>query len=236
MAGIFSMDSKLSQILSRLWDLLLLNILWIVGSLPLVTAGAATIAAYDVGLRIVEDSDSGIVAPFFKAYKDNLLQGIALTLAYTVLIVAIVLDFMLFEGMEGNPTFLLIIGILSAVLIHVHFFYVFALAARYRNNLYRHLTNSRRIFVRFFGKSMFCTVLVAAEIWLFFFNGWLMLFVGAFIAPVLIFTTISSFAIRMFHKIESEGGVMTEAEDSENTDEAGSTAETDSDTDNETEV
>jgi predicted PurR-regulated permease PerM len=54
---------------------------------------------------------------------------------------------------------------------------------------------------------------VAAEIWIFFFNGWLLMFVGAFIAPVLVIVTKSTFAIHLFKKIEAEGGSVSERAD-----------------------
>lgn len=214
MAGIFSIDSKFTQFLSRLWDMFLLNILFLVGCIPIVTAGASAIAAYDVALRIVEDTDSGIVVPFFKAYKENIRQGIVLTIVHDVFALGVILDFIMFEASEDPPIFLLIVGILAAVLVHVHFFYVYALTARYSNNLFRHLSNSRKIFVRFIGKSFVCTVLTAAEIWLFFFNGWLLIFIGVFIAPILIIMTTSAIALPVFRKIEKEGGVITESESS----------------------
>lgn len=212
MAGIFSIDSKFTQVLSRLWDMFLLNILFLVGCLPVVTAGASAIAAYDVALRIVEDTDSGIVAPFFKAYKENIRQGIVLTLVHTAFLFGVILDFLLFETSEDQPIFLLIIGILAAVIVHVHFFYVYALAARYTNNLFRHLSNSRNIFVRFIGKSILCTLVTAAEAWLFLFNGWLLMFIGVFIAPIIMIMTTSAIALPVFRKIEKEGGVITEDE------------------------
>lgn len=204
MAKLISFDSKIAQFLSRIWDLLLLNLLFLLGSLPVVTFGASAIAAYTVMLKIVEEREDGIVPAYFRAFKANLRQGMLLTIALVVLTVAVAADFFLFEIIEGNPIVFLMLGILCTGFLFVHFFYVFALSARYRNSLYRHLTNSRAIFSRFFVRSLLCTALVAFEVWLFLFNDWLLLFVGVFIAPILIIATISTFAIKFFRIIEAE--------------------------------
>lgn len=206
MAKLISFDSKAAQFLSRIWDLLLLNLLFLLGSLPVVTFGVSAIAAYTVMLKIVEEREDSIVRAYFCAFRENLRQGLILTIALAVATAAVAVDFFLFENIENNPIGFLILGILSAGLVFVHFFYVFALSARYRNSLFRHLTNSRTIFFRFFVQSLLCSALVAFEAWLFFFNDWLLLFVGVFIAPVLMIATISAFAVKLFRVIEAENG------------------------------
>lgn len=204
MAKLFSFDSKPAQFLSRIWDLFLLNFLFVFCSLPIVTLGVSAVAAYTVALKIVEDREGGIVRDYFCAFKANLRQGLILSVAFILAVAAVAIDFYLFETVENNPIGFLIVGIISAVLVFVHFFYVFALSARYKSTLFRHLTNSRNIFFRFYGRSLLCSLLVAFEVWLFFFSGWLLLYIGVFIAPILIITTISSFAIKFFRTIESE--------------------------------
>ena len=196
----------------------LLNILFILGSLPIVTFGVSAIAAYTVTLKMVEDHDESIVLAYFRAFKANLRQGLILSVAFIVLVAAVILDFILFEIVEGNPIGFLILGFISAGLVFVHFFYVWALAARYQNSLYRHLTNSRSIFIRFFGRSMLCTVFVAFQVWLFFMTDWMLLFIGVFIAPILIISTISAFAMKLFREIEADGGVIHPDDDDEEKD------------------
>ena len=197
--------------------MVLLNILWVLGCLPIVTIGVSTIAAYQVALRMVEESDAGIIVPFVLAYRDNFKKGLILTLILFILCGAVILDFRLFFFVEGNPIIFLIIGIIAAVLLMVHFFYVFPLVARYQNKIFWHLTNSRNIFVRFFLRSLACTILIALECWLFFAYSWQLLFVGVFIGPILIILTKSAFAIKIFRIIETEGGVVSPAETDNNT-------------------
>ena len=210
MANFFSFDSKAAQFFSRLWDLFVLNFFFILGSLPIITFGVSAIAAYTVALRIVENREDSIAIAFFRAYKANLKQGVMLTLGFLLAAAAVFTDFMLFEKIENNPIIFAIAGVISTVLVFVHFFYVFALAARYKGSLFHHMTNSRNIFFKFYGRSFLCALLVFFEVWLFAFNGWLLFYVGVFIAPILIITTKSFFAMKFFRALETEDTAVAE--------------------------
>ena len=122
MAKFFSYESKTAQVLARIWDLLLLNFLFLLGSLPILTFGVSAIAAYSVMMKVIEDRDTGIVKEYLRAYRANLKQGMVLSGVTIILIIAVGADFFLFENVNGNPLIFLILGILSLVLFHVHFF------------------------------------------------------------------------------------------------------------------
>ena len=202
--NIISYGSKGAKFLSRLWDLFLLNFLWIAGSLPIITIGVSTIAAYSIALKIVADDEIPVFHTFLQAYKDNFKQGLIVSVLFFAFTASAVLDFILFEAVESNPIGFSILGFVTAAVVLMHSIYIFPLISRYRNKLHRHLVNSRRIFLRFFVKTLICILLVAAEIWLFFFNGHMLMFVGFFVAPALVFCTVGAFANKIFIKLEKE--------------------------------
>ena len=181
--------------MARLWDLFLLDLLWVAGSLPILTVGVSTIAAYSVTLRLVEEDDPRVFREFLRAYRENLRQGLGVSVALLVVGAAAALDFLLFEVVDGNPIILLIIGMLTAAFLLLHLLYVFPLVARYENTVYRHLTNSRQIFIRYFIRTVACLAIVAGEVWLFLFNGMLMIYIGFFVLPVLVISTVSAFSM-----------------------------------------
>ena len=55
MGRLFAMDGKVFGFLSRTADLVLLNLLWILFSLPVVTLGASTTAIYTVVLKMARN-------------------------------------------------------------------------------------------------------------------------------------------------------------------------------------
>lgn len=63
------------RILTRIFDLILLNILWLLTSIPVVTLGAATAALYSVLLSAAEKKEGYIVRDYWKAFRRNFKQS-----------------------------------------------------------------------------------------------------------------------------------------------------------------
>lgn len=89
----FSYESKFSQLLLKLCNACMLNVLWFVCSLPIVTMGAATTALYYACLKIVRDEDSHVAAQFFRSFRQNFRQATQIWL--------ILLGCGLFLGLDG---------------------------------------------------------------------------------------------------------------------------------------
>ena len=82
MRSFFSMDGKFYTVMTQIADLLFVSILWIVGCLPIVTAITSTASMYYVIVKCIR-FDCGRVWPeFWEAYRNNLRQGIALTILF----------------------------------------------------------------------------------------------------------------------------------------------------------
>ena len=76
MGGLFNYDNPIWRFVGRIWDLFILNLLWVLCSLPIVTFGASTTAMYYCTMKITRDRDSGgVLSMFFHSFKDNLLQS-----------------------------------------------------------------------------------------------------------------------------------------------------------------
>lgn len=206
--AIIAFGSKGAQFLSKLWDMFVLNFLWLLGSLPVLTLGVSTLAAYRVCLKMVEDEDPEVAREFVRAYRESLSQGLALTLLCLFCGSSALLSFFLFEALQGNPMFMLMIGFTITTVGIIHALYLFPLTARYKNSIYQHLCNSREIFFHYFAKTLGCLLLVALEIWVFFFNGLVLIYLGFFVAPVLVMATVSAFAMKIFRDLEQTAGKL----------------------------
>lgn len=75
MASIFAPDSALMRVLTRIADLMILNVLFLVTSLPLVTLPASLTALCFVSLRIATDTDRTIVGDYFRSFRQNFRQA-----------------------------------------------------------------------------------------------------------------------------------------------------------------
>lgn len=198
---LFSIDGPLYNFFSRLLDMIKLNMLWFLFSLPVVTIGASTAAAFSVTIRMVDEREGYIAKQFWTAFKANLKQGIPAGLLNLFFVYALYLDFQLFHAVEGNPIYFLILGIVGSVMCFCYFIYAYALMARYDNTLLKTLKNSMDISVKYFGRTVMIAVVVAVEIIVFIFNTTTM-FLGLLIGPAVIFLTISGPAMYIFRDIE----------------------------------
>ena len=84
--GLFNYDNPVWRFIGKLGDLILLNILWIVCSIPIVTAGAATTAVYYVTLKLVRDENDGTIKKLFSIpLRRNFVQS---TIIWVILLAA----------------------------------------------------------------------------------------------------------------------------------------------------
>lgn len=198
---LFSVDGPLYHFFSRLLDMIKLNFLWLLFSLPVVTIGASTAAAFSITLKMVDEREGYIARQFWTAFKANLKQGIPTGLLNLFFVYALYLDFQLFHAVEGNPIYFLILGIVGSVMCFGYFVYSYALMARYENTFLRTLKNSMDISIRYFGRTIMIAVVLAVEIVIFMFNT-TTIFLGLLIGPAVIFLTISGPAMYIFRDIE----------------------------------
>lgn len=201
--GLFSIEGPLYKFLSRLWDMIVLNFLWLVFSIPIVTIGASTMAAYSVALKMVDDEEGYTVRSFVKAFKENFKQGVIMGLIAIAAIYIVYINFALFNAIESNPLPLLMIAIVAAIYFTSSLLYAFPLAARYHNSLIEMMRNSRQICMRFFIRTVILVVLLGMMVCVALWNYKTMVF-GLLIGPAFLIFTISAFAKRIFQKIEKD--------------------------------
>lgn len=62
-------DSQFMTALQKITSYVLLGILWIVASIPLLTFGAATTAAFFTAEKSIRDGEAGIFAIFWRSFR-----------------------------------------------------------------------------------------------------------------------------------------------------------------------
>lgn len=134
--GLFNLDSPLMQFLTKMADLFILNILYLICCIPIVTIGAATTALYTVALKAAKNEESYIVRSFFKAFKSNFKIG---TLSWLIVFaIGLILwtDFQILPSMVEPLRQVLQVLTLSVSLLYlVSVLYLFPYIARFENTL-----------------------------------------------------------------------------------------------------
>ena len=133
MTRLFDMDNPFWQGLSIVADMMMLNLLALLCSLPVVTLGAAFTAMNDVVIRIVRQEEGGIVRGFGKAFRQNLKNGCLFGLLLLAVMGILYFDYLC--ALTYAPVFRFGIAALAILLLAVAI-YTFALLARYENGLF----------------------------------------------------------------------------------------------------
>ena len=115
---IFGSDSGFSRFMNLLFDILYVGVLWLVCSLPLITAGASATAAYYAMSKCVRHKTGYIGREFFHSFKANFRQITPLTLLFWLVEGVLVIDLYYVwtnENQLNNALFFVLLFILFVV-------------------------------------------------------------------------------------------------------------------------
>ena len=123
----FNPDNPLMRALGKLADLVILNFLTIICSIPLFTIGASVTACYYCTVKITKDEESYIWKDFFKSFRLNFRQSTAIWLINVIFLSIYGADFLILTGgsivdiSAGIRVFILLTGIvLAAFMVYVY--------------------------------------------------------------------------------------------------------------------
>lgn len=164
-----NIDSPLMQGLTKVADLMLLNLLTILCCIPVITMGPALTALNYMTLKMVRNEDTYIVRGFFKSFKENFFQSLLIWLLFLVLGIVLVFDYLIIGSSEASYAGVMQMLILVAgIIVICTLLYVFPVLAKFRNNIRVTLKNALLISLVQFPKTilMFIMYLIPLVIFL----------------------------------------------------------------------
>lgn len=142
--------SPISAFFARVGDLMLLNLLFIAGCLPVFSAGASASALYYVTLKLHRKQETNIVRDFFHSWRQNLRQGFILELITLAVAAVLIIDvYVLLHLMDSDAFFkvLMALWVLVALRLLAMWIYIFPLLAQFDHGISTFI-NSARIMSR----------------------------------------------------------------------------------------
>lgn len=89
MGNLFNPDAFLWRWCSRILDIMILSLFWLVCSLPVATVGAASTALYDAAVHGIRRDEAGIYARFFRTFRRELKTALPATLLWGAALAAL---------------------------------------------------------------------------------------------------------------------------------------------------
>ncbi len=139
----FSMDSPLMQGLSKMADLMWLNVLAVLCCIPIVTVGASMTALHYMVLKLARNEEGYITRGFFNSFKRNFKQATIIWLIQLAVTIVLVVDFYVMSQAQNNLHMvwqvLIMIVVVMVVLTST---FVYPVLAKFDNSTIKTIKNA----------------------------------------------------------------------------------------------
>lgn len=219
MGRFFNMESPLFQFLSRLADLMILNALFLITCIPIVTIGAAWTSLSYMTMKMVRNEESYIVRGYFKSFKENFKQSTIMWLIALVFGAILFLDFRILNILDTTTgTNVLRIGVWMICLIAAMVLtYLFPLVAKFYNSIKNTFFNAFLMSIRHLPQTAIMIAIPVIAVVTTFLNTWTLTY-GLLIWIMFGFSLISLakswFMVRVF-----DNYIPKEDDETDNTEE-----------------
>ena len=141
--------------LTDIANIILLSCAWLVGSLGIITIGPATAALYYVAQKMVQGENPKVFRCFFHSFRENLKQGMVLSLIFGITAGLLCYDY-LFSYMveESLGRMLRIVFAVCAALWLMLACYTFPLQAQFQNKVKITIKNALFLALSRLGKTL----------------------------------------------------------------------------------
>lgn len=161
----FKLDSPLMNFLNKVCDVMIINILVLICSIPVFTMGAAITAAYYMCYKMVKNEEGYIVKGFFKAFKENFRQSTIIWLIMLVIAGILYGDYkiILESGLEFAQW--MRIGILTATgILALGATFIFPVQARFSNTVKNTMKNGFLMALSHLPSAVLCLLSLAVPV------------------------------------------------------------------------
>lgn len=141
MNKLFASDSALMRVLSKIFDLGWLSLLYLIFCIPVVTFGAATTSLYYVSAKVIRHNRSYVWREFWSCFKENFAQSTIIWLIMALMYILLAWNIQLLgltdEATAEHPYGGYLSGayLAMAAIITCVGCYIFALISRFRMKL-----------------------------------------------------------------------------------------------------
>ena len=167
MSKLFQPESKAILFLNKVADLMLLNLVWLVGCLGIITIGTSTTALYKCLFLMSTGNLAYPFRSFWSYFRNEWKQSTLLWVPMLVTLVFLSVDFYaiflakLFKGITWKICFFIVLCVVVPMML-----YVFPLQAKFQNSQRQTLKNACLLAIIHFPKSLVIAIVTFAPLFL----------------------------------------------------------------------
>lgn len=165
MNRLFNLDNPFFTAMSKVADLFILNIVFVICCIPIVTIGPAMTALFYVTMKMARDSESYIIRSFFHSFKQNLKQGILVHLILMLCTGIIIGDYMIIRQSAASyvPVYRIFLMALTLIFYFVYL-YIYPILAKFENSIKNTFRNSLLMSIRHLPQTILILIVSALPI------------------------------------------------------------------------
>lgn len=138
-----NINSPLFEFLTTLADFILLNVLFIITCIPIITIGASLSALYCVTMQEARKEHGYIAKKYLKSFKQNFRQSTVIWCGISILGSIFLFNLIFWYNLKSIiGTIVLLIMIVGTALLLLCFLYIYPLIARFQNSTKQTVINS----------------------------------------------------------------------------------------------
>lgn len=173
MQDFFNFDNAFFRALSRVADLIILNIAFIICSIPIFTIGASMTAMYYVTLKMAENEEGYVLRTFWRSFRQNFKQATLIWLGMLAAGCVLVLDVLILNGTGSSFAKIFLILIFATIILYcMVLLYVFPLLSRFENKMLTTVRNAFIISLADFPRTLAMLIIIVAAVLLTFLNAY----------------------------------------------------------------
>lgn len=161
MENLFRYDSKFWEILEEISDIVILNFLFIIFSIPIITIGASSSALYTVSLKKTNEENISVFKEFMRSFKSNFKIS-TLAWIFTIILASMLfLDFYISNliSIKFIGLVLKFISTLVSILLIFNITYLFPMISKFDNTLKNTIINSTIISIQYLPYTIIMSIL-----------------------------------------------------------------------------
>ena len=150
MGNLFRYDNKFFEVLGKITDIVILNLLCIIACLPIITIGASSTATYSVAMQMVKGKEPYVVKEFIKRFKENFKTS---TIAWTIMLIiggVLLFDFYI-SRLVLNESISKVLQLVFTMISIIYIFtltYLFPMISKFENTIKNTMINSTLIAIQ----------------------------------------------------------------------------------------
>ncbi|MBO1515249.1 YesL family protein [Metabacillus bambusae] len=181
------MNGKFTRVLELLSNFFLLNLIWLLMCLPIVTIFPATAAMFGVVRQWILHDDTAVFTVFMKYFKENFKQSMVIGILWGFFAFILYMNFTLMLQLGAMKFILLPFVVLFSVLMVFTTVYIFPVMVHYKLKVFGVIRNSFLLSMSFLPSSLLATLVLVGMFVLFLWQPFTV-FISFSVGGYLIFT------------------------------------------------